>query len=215
MNAAVCGNHVAIHTGGNDPGSGTGTIGVSAHIAATPKMPDAQRADEFDVAFEVSLTDVNDRPIDSGSVSITSAAGRTDLTFSNQEWLGGTAGYDQTYTLEVEVGAGSVFGVMVDGPDVHRITSPADGSTVVANTPQTIAWDRDEPAQEVDVESTTPFYPLATLVHDDGSVDVNVVESFGPDAIDVSRANSVDLAGATAGSKMEVRIDNWVDVTVF
>jgi len=198
-----------VPTGGNDPGSGTGTIGVSAHIAATPKLPDTQRAADFDVTFEVSLTDADDRPIDSGSVSFTSFSGRTDLTFENLAWFGSAAIYDQTYTLDVVAAEGSVSGVMVDGPDIHHITSPINGSVFPLQSPLTVSWDRNEPAQEVEITSTS-F--METADHDDGTIAVDL--SVGTCSIEVSRANRVAPRGAMEGSMMEVRLDNWVDVMV-
>src|SRR5689334_11200326 len=97
---AACGQDDAPAGLHDDPGTGDGTLRVRAMASAEPNLIDARMPTDFQTVFRVSLTvDKTGEPVTSGSVSITSLAGKIALTVRDGEWHGFAPSYDETYTL--------------------------------------------------------------------------------------------------------------------
>ena len=188
---------------GDDPGTGTSTLGVDGEISARPRVANGRVSADFDthVSVRVTLADV---PVTTGTVTITTAAGAVPL-----------AGYDEVYGLDIVSGADTVDGVRVDGPDIHVFTSPTAGATVDSTADLMVAWTADQHASSISIEAEqlnrlaivdTGAYMLPALslkAERDKPVE---------NRIEITRSNRVAPAGAIAGSSVEVSVMNYIDV---
>jgi hypothetical protein len=107
---------------------------------------------------------------------------------------------------------------VIDGPDIHVITAPAEGSAVDATKPTLVTWTRVAAANTASIRARA--MGSAMTIPDTGS-DTLPIGSFvgganaGSDArIDLTRTNLVTPSGAAAGSRASVSVVNYVDVTV-
>src|SRR5438477_539782 len=90
----ACGTNNPLDPGaGNDPGTGTKTLVVTGGANATPQAPLAKTAADFTTDFDVQLQ-LGTTAVTTGTVTITSSAGKTPLTFAQdrQSWRGSPAG---------------------------------------------------------------------------------------------------------------------------
>jgi hypothetical protein len=205
---------------GDSAGTGTSTLLVTGSATATPRLANAQQPSDFDTAFSVRIQ-LAGAPVVTGTVTITSTRGVTPLAFTSVgndagHWTGDATGYDEVYQLDVTSGADKVSGVIVDGPDIHVITSPTAGATIDSTTAFTATWDR---AASADV---------ATFQMGDGGNDLVVPDtgtySVAPGTLKASkdraetntirliRENRITPAGAATGSELTVGVENELDV---
>lgn len=204
---------------GDDPGTGTGTLRVDADIEAEAVVGNSADASQYTTQFTVRLRR-GDVPVTAGVVSVTSLGGTVPLAFDPGDggrWRGAQNGYFEVYQLDAESDSDYVRGVVVDGPDLHVITSPTSGASLDATQTVMVRWSADEPADNASIKTKklemttvadTGEYALvagALKSKDDG------VEQ---ERIEVRRSDVVSPAGAMVGSTATVRLRNQIDVVV-
>lgn len=212
---AACGGSNLDPGAGNDVGSGTGTLTIDGGAHASPHQINARTRTDFDTEFSVRVS-LNNQTVTTGTVTVTSATGKTPLTFrSDGRWSGSAPGYDQVYVLDVVSGPAKVDGVRVDGPDIHVFSQPTEGATVDATLPLPLAWSRDDQASSATLHAEnidaivipdTGSYSLAA-----GSLKTDKSQAR-PNTVRLTRTNSVVPKGGAAGSSWVVTIDNSIDV---
>ncbi|HEX7836291.1 MAG TPA: hypothetical protein VF469_02445 [Kofleriaceae bacterium] len=213
---AACGGGSLDPGAGNDAGSGTGTLTVDGSAHASPRQINARTPTDFDTEFSVRVS-LNNQTVTTGTVTITSATGKTPLAFrSDGRWSGSTPGsYDQVYVLDVVSGPDKVDGVRVDGPDIHVFSKPTEGATVDATMPLSLAWSREDQASMATLNTETID---AIAIPDTGSYSLapgslqTDKSQARPNKLKLTRTNSVVPKGAAAGSAWVVTIDNSIDV---
>lgn len=213
---AACGGSNLDPGAGNDVGSGTGTLAIDGSVRASPHQINARAPTDFDTEFSVRVS-LNNQTVTTGTVTITSATGKTPLTFrSDGRWSGSTPGsYDQVYVLDVVSGPDKVQGVRVDGPDIHVFSKPTEGATVDATMPLAIAWSRQDQADSAVLHTETID---AITIPDSGSYSLAAgalqtdKSTARPNTLRLTRTNSVVPKGGAAGSRWVVTIDNSIDV---
>jgi hypothetical protein len=216
---AACGGSPLDPGAGNSAGTGTSTLLVTGSATATPRLTNAQQPSDFDTAFSVRIQLAN-APVVTGTVTMTSSHGATPLTFTsagNQagHWTGDATGYDQVYQLDVTSGTDKVSGVIVDGPDIHVITSPTAGQTLDSTMAFTATWNR---AASADVATFEMGDGNGIVVPDTGSYSVAPgtlkasQDKAQTNTIRLTRENRVTPAGAVTGSELTVGVENELDV---
>jgi hypothetical protein len=204
--------------GGDDPGTGTGTLFVDADIEASPEVPNAARPADFSTSFEVRVTRAG-VDVTTGAVTIDSDGGEVALVFSaaDNRWHGDQAGYHGGYALAVAAGADAVDGVVLHGPGFHTFTSPALGATIDPAVALDVRWDRDGAAttaelgtretDRITVEDTGRFtVPALALRH--------APEQVEEEELELRRSTRITPAGAVAGSELRVEIRNSLAILV-
>lgn len=212
---AACGGSDLDPGAGNAVGNGTGTLSVDGSARALPRQINARARTDFDTDFSVRVS-LNNQTVTTGTVTITSATGKTPLTLhSDGRWSGSAPGYDQVYILDVVSGPDKVEGVRVDGPDIHVFSQPTEGATVDATMPLPLAWSREDQASAATLHAEnidsitipdTGSYSLAA-----GSLRTDKSQAR-PNTVRLTRTNSVVPKGGAAGSTWVVTIDNSIDV---
>ena len=212
---AACGGGNLDPGAGNAVGTGTGTLSVAGTAHASPRQINARVSTDFDTDFDVRVT-LNNQTVTTGTVTITSATGKTALTFHpDMHWTGTVAGYDQVYALDVVSGTDQVTGVRVDGPDIHVFSKPTEGQAVDATMPLPLAWDRQDTADSAtlraeNIDSIT-IADSGTYSLSPGSLKTDQTVAR-PNTLRLTRSNRVVPSGAAAGSTWSVTIDNSIDV---
>lgn len=214
---AACGGGSSLDPGaGDDPGDGTSTLFVDGRASAEARLANARTNAEFDTDFSIRVL-LNDVPVTTGTVTITSASGTFALTYSGEEgrWTGRQNGYDEVYILDVESGADNVFGVRVDGPDVHVFSAPVAGATVDSTMPLEINWNRDNTADIASIDTgridKLSIPDSGTYMLSAGALEAER-DKARENAIQIERTDRVVPAGAVAGSEFSVRIRNAIGV---
>ena len=214
--AGACGGSELDPGAGNDPRTGTSTLLVDGDITARPRIANARARGDFDTELSVRVS-LNQQPVTTGTVTVTSASGSVPLTFRGDagRWEGSAAGYDEVYVLDVESGADRLEGVRVDGPDIHVITAPAAGATVDSTMPLRVTWDREDGAASASID-TEQLDRLAIPDTGDYMLAAGALkaEKDKPreNLIELSRENRVTPAGAVGGSEVSVRIESRISV---
>lgn len=211
----ACGGDPLDPGAGNDPGSGTNTLYVEGRASADPRLANAQSSNDFDTDFSVHVQ-LNGVDVTTGTVSIRSQLATTDLTYNgNGRWEGSAGGYDRVYQLDVISGADEVRGVIVDGPDLHRITAPTAGASLDSTMANMMKWDREDSADiitfksdEIDritiADTGTYEIPPGSLKADQDQSRTNTLE--------LRRTNHVAPAGAIGGSDFAVSVEQRLEV---
>jgi hypothetical protein len=216
---AACGGSPLDPGSGNSAGTGTSTLLVTGSATATPRLANAQQASDFDTAFSVRLQ-LSNAPVVTGTVTMTSSRGATPLTFTTVgndagHWTGDATGYDEVYQLDVTSGSDKVSGVIVDGPDIHVITSPTAGATLDSTMAFTATWNR---AASADVATFEMGDGNGIVVPDTGSYSVAPgtlkasKDRAQTNTMRLTRQNRVTPAGAVTGSELTVGVENELDV---
>lgn len=212
--AAACGGGDLDPGAGDDAGNGTKTLVVEGGAHASPHQINARMQTDFDTEFSVRVS-LNDQTVTTGTVTITSATGKTALTFLDNRWRGSAPGYDQVYLLDVVSGPDKVEGVRVDGPDIHVFSKPTAGATVDTTMPLSLAWSRENQADSATLRTEnidsiaipdTGSYSLAP-----GALKTDSSQAR-PNTLRLTRTNRVVPEGGAAGSTWTVTIDNTIDV---
>ena len=204
---------------GDDPGTGTSTLEVTASAIATPRFPNASAAADYDTAFHVAVEKADVR-VTMGAVTVATVAGAVQLTFDTRDggaWIGRQAGYHEIYLLDVVSGADSVDDVRSDGPDLHVFTAPPAAAVVDATMPLAVTWTRRDTATHATLRTAA----LAEAeVPDTGTFTIEVGGlASAPDRrvdeeVRLDRRSEVVPAGATTGSTWTVEVRNTVKVVV-
>ncbi len=205
---------------GDEPGTGTSTLLINADFLATPLVPNAARAGDFNTAFTVDISKAG-QAVTVDSVVVTSDAGAVTLQPSDgplgRRWRGAQSGYFEIYQLTIEAGADNVRGVQVDGPALHHFTAPAPGATVDATMPLVATWARDEAAVIATLETRELN---AVAIGDTGTYTIPVggLKSKSTETeseqLRVDRAQRITPAGAVVGSDVRVMVRNEIDLVV-
>lgn len=204
--------------GGDSPGSGTSTLLVHGSAIATPRISNAHASSDFDTDFSVEVQ-LAGATISSGAVTLTGGGAPIALTFTTSNgghWEGAASGYDQSYQLDVKSGADEVSGVIVDGPDIHVITSPTAGASLDSTLPFTTTWDRAAAADTtrvqagdggsaIDVPDTGTYAVTAGSLHADK-------DQARTNTLRITRTNRISPAGAVTGSQFTVGVENELDI---
>jgi hypothetical protein len=200
---------------GNSAGTGTSTLLVRGDIQARPRVANASAVADFDTHLSVRVS-LNDQPVTTGEVTVTSRRGSTALVFRSDDgkWDGTMSGYDEVYVLDVASGEHLVEGVRVDGPDIHAFTAPLPGATLDSTTTTRIAWRRQQTATAtIDTDELdrltipdTGEYVLAA-----GALKADR-EKPRENTLELVRANRVTPAGGVAGSDVTVSVENRIQV---
>lgn len=90
--AAACGGDLDPGSG-DAVGTGTGTLVVEGSARASPHQIDARTPVDFDTEFSVRVS-LNQLTVTTGTVTITSATGKTTLTFVDDRWRESAPGHD-------------------------------------------------------------------------------------------------------------------------
>lgn len=215
---AACGGDPLDPGAGDDPGGGTNTLFVEGRVSAESSIANSQRSTDFRTDFSIRVL-LNDTPVTTGTVTITSRNANTPLAYNAGEnrWEGTAPGYDEVYQLDVTSGEDTVEGVIVDGPDLHTITAPAAGASIDSTIANELTWDSSEVAdvatfrtKEIDriQISDTGTYSIAP-----GGFKAEK-DKAREDEIELRRMNHVAPRGAVAGSDFAVSLEQRIDVIV-
>ncbi|MBP6629655.1 MAG: hypothetical protein KA297_09510 [Kofleriaceae bacterium] len=205
---------------GDDVGGGTQTLSIDADLNAEAIVSNSTDPSQYTTSFSVRLTKAG-AAVTAGTVTVTSLGGSVDLVYDpardNGRWVGQQNGYHEAYQVDVESGTDTIDGVVVDGPDLHTITSPTPGATVDATMPLVVAWSSDEPADSATIE-TKETDPVTIPDSGTYSLPAGALKSK-PDQteteeLELRRFDVVVPAGAVAGSTVRVRIRNRIDLVV-
>jgi hypothetical protein len=211
----ACGGSNLDPGAGNDPGTGTGTLSLTGSVHASPRVTNANMNTEFDTDVTIRMS-LNNQTVTTGTVTITSTAGKVPLTLRNDtRWTASLPNYDEVYILDIESGPDKISGVRIDGPDIHVFSAPTAGAPVDSTMPLMLKWDREHPADSAalrteNIDSLTiedsGSYSLAggSLRAERGAARQNTLR--------LTRTNSVVPRGAAAGSTWNVTIENDIDV---
>ena len=209
--AAACGGGDATGpaVSRNNPGTGTGTLRVTADIDAS-SVPGGMNTD-----FAVSLRDGLGNKVAGATVNISNPSlGTITLTES-----GASSGdYFNTrlsfpsgdFKLTVVRGTDNAQGVVLGGPDVHSMIAPVAGSVATAGQPMTVRWSVPSRAKSAILE-TRDFGPLA--LPDTGAYVIAGANNPANSSqrVRLSRYNEVDIAGGLPGSRLRVTIKHTVE----
>ena len=208
----ACGDSSGPAVDRNDPGTGTGTLSVTADI-------DGQDVSGGIVTdMDVQVRNAQGQPVSGATVTISNGAlGTTTLFESGQ----GTGDYTASvngfgtgdYRLDVVAGADRVENVVVGGIGIHTIQSPTTATLVPASQPLTVTWTMPAEAYRADVDSRE--YEVQDIL-DTGShiipaVDVRVRTD---ERIRVRRENQVTIAGGLSGSRLQLQLRRTVEPIV-
>jgi hypothetical protein len=217
---AACGSDPLDPGAGNDPGDGTNTLAIEGRASAEPRFANAKLATDFTTDFSIRIA-LNDQPVTTGSVTVTSRSSTTALTWQADgtlgHWVGTAAGYDEVYQLDVVSGADEVRGVIVDGPDIHVFTTPAAGASLDSTIANPITWSREDAA---DIASFDAEEIDRLTITDTGEymMGIGVLKADREQArenrLEVRRTNHIAPAGAVAGSDFAVTVENELTVLV-
>jgi hypothetical protein len=219
FSAAACSSSPLDPGSGDNAGTGTMTLQVDGSVVAHPRIGNAKVPSDFDTDFQVRVS-LNNQPVTTGTVTITSSTVKLDLTYQqgggqNGRWEGTTNGYDYVYQLDVISGADKLQQVRVDGPDIHSFTKPLAGASLDSTVANDTTWSRETAADEArlsvgDVDGVTIAdtgkysLPPGTLHADQGQA--------RPNTLRLTRTNRITPAGATGTSEMTVAVENELDV---
>ncbi len=214
---AACGG------GGLDPGSqagtGTATLLINADVVATPLVPNASKATDFNTSFSVEIRK-GGQDVIADSVVVVSDAGMVTLlpdNQGNQRWRGAQSGYYEIYRLTIEAGADNVRDVQVDGPALHYFSAPLPGATVDATMPLVVTWKRSEPATVITVD-TRQLDSVA--ISDTGTYTIPVgglkskPDQTEQERVRIDRAERITPLGAVVGSDVRVMVHNEIELVV-
>lgn len=215
-----CGGDDRLRPGaGDDPGAGTGTLRIDAAAAAAPFAANGTDPRAFVTSFAVVVERAG-VAVDAAAVTMTSAGGPVALTFDTRDggsWRGQQLGYFEVYRLDVIAGADRVEEVHVDGPDPAVITAPTAGATVDSTAPLAVAWTRRDAAP---IATLATRATAAAPVVDAGAATL-AAGALGsrPDGVVAEelrlvRSAAVTPAGAVAGSRFAVAVEQRQDVVV-
>ena len=193
----------------NNPGTGTGTLRVTADIEAD-NVPGGMTTD-----FTVSLRDGLGSKVSGATVNVYNPSlGTVTLT----ETSAGSGDYFNTrlsfpsgdFKLTVVRGTDNAQGVVLGGPAVHTMTAPVAGSVAVAGQPMTVRWSVPSRAKSAILE-TRDFGPLA--LPDTGAYVIAGANNPANSSqrVRLSRYNEVDVAGGLPGSRMRVTIKHTIE----
>jgi len=208
---------------GNDIGTGTQTLVVEAEVNAVSQVPNDQGASAFESEFTVHVTR-GDQAVTDATVVIESANGPVTLAWTSEQTGGGAyrgsqIGYAEVYVLDVDAGTDNVHGVRLDGPDLHYLTAPDPNQQIDAAQPVAVSWNRAEAADLAGIFTADPaFTPLVITDTGNFTLQANTLQSSATgstaEQIHVWRGNALLPAGGAGGSSFEVRVDNYLNVTV-
>jgi hypothetical protein len=216
---AACSSDPLDPGAGSDPGTGTSTLFVQGRASAEPRLANARLETDFTTDFEISIS-LNNNPVTTGTVTVTSRFGQTPLTWDNNsgnngQWVGTMASYDEVYRFDVVAGADELRGVIVDGPDLHVFSEPMQGATVDSTVATPVRWSRDDSA-EVTTFRTDQIDRIN--ISDSGEYMLGVGglraerDRARENEIEVRRTNRVTPSGALGGSELAVTIRNELTV---
>lgn len=213
---AACGSDPLDPGAGDSPGKGTNTLLIEGRATAEPTIPNSQRDTDFRTEFSVRVQ-LNNTDVTTGTVTITSRFGDVPLTFNTGEnrWQGVGTGYDEVYQLDVISGADRVEGVIVDGPDLHKITTPTAGAALDSTIPNDLKWDRDE---KCDVTTLRVGDVDRITIEDSGTYTMAAgtlkaeKDKTKENRIELRRSNQVIPAGAVSGSTWAVSVQQDLDI---
>lgn len=216
LGAGACGGSDTDPGAGDDPGKGTSTLLINGDISAQPRLSNARARGDFDTDISVRVT-LNQQPVTTGTVTVTSSSGTVPLTYRMDpgRWQGTAAGYDEVYILDVVSGADFVKGVRVDGPDIHVFTAPTAGATVDSTQPLKVAWSSDQMADTASMDTEqldrVSVPDSGTFMLAAGSLKAEKDKAH-ENTITLTRTNHVTPSGTIGGSDFSVRIENRIDV---
>ncbi len=215
---AACGSDPLDPGAGDAPGGGTNTLLVEGRASAEPRFSNARAETDFDTEFSIRVS-LNDVPVTTGTVTVSSRFGEVPLTWRADpgRWEGRMANYDEVYALDVISGTDEVRGVIVDGPDIHVFTSPMAGATLDSTMQNPLTWDRDETA-DIATFDAGEIDRITITDTGDFMMGVGVLKAekdkAREDRLEISRTNHIAPAGAVPGSDFAVTISNRLDVIV-
>ena len=196
----------------NDPGTGSTTLKVVADIDANDVVggfiTDFKVTVEDGAANAVSGATVTIKNNDLGTVTLLeSSAGSGDYVATRNSFPSGD------FELSVVRGTDRVEGVVLGGPGVHTITSPAANDTLAALQDLIVQWTRPLQARSAEVETrnfTSPVLP------DTGAFAIPAIENEVrvDQRIRVFRFNEVDIAGALLGSRLRVEVRQTIEPVI-
>ncbi len=215
--AAACGDGTGPATNRNNPGTGSSTLQVVADIDAND---DPAIIGGFWTDYAVSVRNGAGNPVSGATVTISNpsfSGGKITLpemaAGSGDYLLIGNTFPSGDFRLDVVQSTNNVHDVIVGGPGVHNITTPAKNATVAANQPLLVRWTVPSRAKFAELE--TRDFGTITLP-DSGSYQIpGASNPARPDQrIRVFRFNEVDMAGGLTGSRLRVTVRKTVEPVV-
>ena len=216
--AAACGDGTGPATSRNNPGTGSSTLRVIADIDA---QDDPSAIGGFFTDYMVSVRDGLGNPVSAATVTISNPllpSGKVTLPetapASGDYFLTGNTFPAGDFRLDVVKATDNVAGVIVGGPGVHNITTPAANDTVPVNQPLLVRWTVPSRAKSAEVE-TRDFGPVT--LPDSGAYRIAGADNnqLRPDQrVRVFRFNDVDMAGGLTGSRLRVKVRKTVEPVV-
>jgi hypothetical protein len=201
--------------GGDNPGTGTGTILVTGTAHAASDTPNEAAETSFVTQYDFDLS-INNVPVVAGTVTVTTRTTTTTLVGDNQgHWQGQAADYDPVYELNVVSGVDKISGVFVAGPDIHVFATPTAGASLDSTVANTTTWTRAAAAQEAvfsvgDVRGLS-IPDTQSFSIPPGSLRGNPGQST-PNILRLTRTNSVVPKGGAPGSMVSVDVTQTLDV---
>ncbi|MBL8914780.1 MAG: hypothetical protein JNM17_29005 [Archangium sp.] len=189
--------------GGNNPGSGSGTLFVSARFS-TDGSPSASAA-------RVTIREAGPfgALVKDATVNVSgSKAPKTNIPYveMNNEYRVDQFPWDEIIRLEVTRGQDRVEG-SVTSPGTSQITNPTNDGTVRQANGLTISW-RDSNMQPANTVRVRMYRSMIDTTLADDKFEFNVAFDklvvADDENVNLERSNEVALAGGTAGSAMSV-----------
>ena len=224
MRSIVCCLLIATLSGGcgpdEDPGTGSGTLEVVAHIEVREQLANATDPNDFDTVATVEVLRGSQEVSDALVVLTPDGGSPIDLDLVDQDkgrYRSDWVGYQGGYHLEVEAGDDYIKDVVIQGPDLHFIVSPQSGQLIPAGQDLEVIWNRDQEADQAELETKKAKNLVVT---DSGSAVISGVHFPGKpdkaedDHLTIWRSRRVGLAGGVAGSEMVVTVRNRIEFQV-
>lgn len=213
--AAACGTSTGPATARESPGTGSSTLRVIADINAN----DDPAGSSFSTDYLVTVRNGAGFPVSGATVTIRNR-GFSGGEITLPETPPGSGNYQLIATgfpsgefrLDIVQGPNNVSGVIVTGPRVHSITTPAKNATLAAGQPFLVRWTVPSPPAQSARIDTRNFGPVT--LPDSGSYQIpgGAGNPARPDQrVRVFRFNDVAMAGGLPGSLLRVTVRKTVE----
>ncbi len=212
--AIGCGGNNNSATSRNNPGTGTSTLKVTADIEGqlfgTPPSPVT--------TYSVTVKDGFGNNVLGATVGFLNPSlpgGGVTLNpdpLTPGRYFNQLAGFPPgDFTLSVVRGIDNVQGIVVGGPGVHTISSPAPGGSYSRAQPLAVSWTTPTQAKQVTIQTrdTTFSGPDTGAYTFEANSPNNPVRTA--QNLEVQRYNEVEAAGGLLGSRLRVTFMALVD----
>jgi hypothetical protein len=202
----------------SEPGRGSGTLTINAHVQAESRVPNARGSTDYDCELSARVYKAGQAVI-GATVEIASGLGTVKLIDDNNNgtYRGVQVGYAGAYTLSAQLGDDYFEGGSLSGPEAHSFETPAVGAQIVYGQPLEVRW---SPSGATAASlSTRELDEVA--VQDTGaySVPAGGLKKADPgkteeERVRVTRSSTMGLSGTAGGSDLSVSVRNEVTLLI-